>query len=834
MRSLRAVSRVSRRDAVRHPLALLLAVLIVAVPTAFLGYVLIREESRAPAFEISFAPPDETTATYIGGRCRQSTDGYTHDCTDPPDATDTRPQQEILLDVLPSGFSAQLMISGPATVESRTATAQTSMIQVDPSVSRAPGPGEIRLMTPLREQLGVVPGDTVTVTAEGVTVDVTVVSDTPGVDSLLSHPTVFDPATFRSSPTLWAVWHLDGDRPLTWDDVDRLNSVGFTVQGRGIRGDAPPSVRGLDGPPRDSVGQPLGILWSLAALVFGTMAALLAVQLLAPVFAVQVNRQSRTFALMAAQGAAPRHIIWAALTYGALAGLTGATAGLLTGGVVAVAVWPGQYPDWPVRIPWPGLLGLWFAAVVAAVAATLLPAWFSSRAGIVAGLSGATGDGIRRRPRWLWFGPGLLLFSLLIFGVSRLVPPPPNFGDLNWGSLASSVGGLTGFIGVTLTAAALVHLLGHRAPGPLPARIAAREMRRQPLRSVPAVAAVAAVVTLATSLMVQSDAYARRATAWEQQTYRPGVIAVPDSPRLEKTVHAVSEVVGPLTRGDVHGIGYDWTAKFGPHLVADPELVEPCSPGEPCGPPVWVPGPQSLFDAHVVIASPLLLDALSVPAPMPSGAAMLVSGDVETEEASFQLHRAVGDPLGEEVSLRVSPILPETVSDWMPTPEAFERFGVESEFLGVILIARGPLTPAVREELLGIDATIRTPGVPIPREPGSRFSITGLVILVVALTLALTVGRSRRRNAVLESVGASPRLPRIVSASVGGLLTLSGSVPGLIAGHAGVFLSSPTVAGHVTIDWWLILGLAVVAPAVAAAVGWVLTPRTVLPEDLRS
>src|SRR5690606_32685848 len=134
-----------------------------------------------------------------------------------------------------------------------------------------------------------------------------------------------------------------------------------------------------------------------------------------------------------------------------------------------------------------------------------------------------------------------------------------------------------------------------------------------------------------------------RAGAWERQTCSPGVIVAPDSPRWEETIKAVSDVVGPVAREDVHGISHGrWSYRSHAFLAATPGLVESCRPGAPCGPPARVLGPQGLFSAFAVVASPPLLDAPSDPTAMPSDAAMFVSGDGEVEEASFQLHRATG------------------------------------------------------------------------------------------------------------------------------------------------------------------------------------------------
>lgn len=827
MRAFRASIRVARRDAVRHPLVSLIAVLIVAIPTALVGYFLIQERSGATAYELNLAP---VTATYIGGQCRQSPDGYSHDCTD---TADERPQQQILLDVLPHGFSAQPVITGPVTLESPTAARETSLLQVDPVIPQAPTPGEIRLMPSLREQLGVARGETVTLTAGDVTVEVTVAADTPGYEALLSHPTTSDPATFRTSRALEMVWHLAGDRTLTWDDVGRLNAVGFTVQSREILGTPPPPAAGLEGRYVDVIDPPFPFLWAVLAVIFGTIVALAVAQIFSPVFAVPVNRQARTFALMSAQGAAPRHIIWSALTYGTLAGLLGATGGVLTGGATALVLWPRQFPDWPIVMPWLALSALWAFAVAAATAAVLLPAWFASRADALNGVPPAVSGRAVRLQRWTWIGPGLLLLSALALAISLLPPPPPNFEDLNWASLASALGALIGFIGIAFTAPAIVLLLGRQVTRPLPARLAARDMAGHPLRSMPAAAAIAALVTLSTFSAVQSEAFHDRAMAWERQTYSPGVIAVPDSPRREETVETVSDVVGPVAREAVYGISYDRSSRFHAFLVADPEITEPCRPGEPCRPQALVPGPGDLFGAPVVIASPLLLDALSVPATMPSGAAMLVPGTIEKDEAAFQLYTDIEEPVGNKVDLRISPILPETVTDWMPTPEAFGQFGVESEFLGEILIAELPVTSEMRSELAGVDANIRTPGVPLQRSPAARLYVPGGVLLIVTLTLVLSAGPTRRRNALLESGGAPPHLARATAAFAGALIALTGAVPGLIAGHVGALSTSQSLIRHVSIDWWLVLGLVVVAPVVAAVIGWAITPGTTLPEDLR-
>lgn len=321
---------------------------------------------------------------------------------------------------------------------------------------------------------------------------------------------------------------------------------------------------------------------------------------------------------------------------------------------------------------------------------------------------------------------------------------------------------------------------------------------------MPAAAAVAALVTLSTFSMAQWEAFDMRAGAWERQTCSPGAIVAPDSPRWEETIKAVSDVVGPVAREDVHGISHGrWSYRSHAFLAATPGLVESCRPGEPCGPPARVPGPQELFSAFAVVASPPLLDAPSVPTAMPSDAAMFVSGDVEVEEASFQLHRTTGplggEPVGNKVDLRISPILPETVTDWMPTPEASGQLGVESDFLGEILIAEDPVTPAMRSDLAALEPNIRMPGVPFRRGPDAKFHDTGIVVLLLVLTVVVALlpsaGRQRLRRCADHAGGFRPGAHR---EACGGVVHLP--------------VARPPYAG---VDWWLILGLAVIGRAAA-------------------
>ncbi|RSZ61279.1 FtsX-like permease family protein [Corynebacterium hylobatis] len=795
------VTGASIRIALRHPWHALVAVLLIAAPVALLSSVLIQETSRFTAHALAFAP---TTARYIGGQCQQSPDGHIHECTGEPADL---PQQTLLTEALRGETSARLMISGPAGLNSPTATSPTSLTQLDPAVEHAPPPGMIRLVTFQREQLGLAVGDTVLLTVDGRTLELRIAGDTPGIESLVSHPTVTDPAEFRLPGNTWALWHLPG--VLTWDDVSRLNQAGFIIQAEEIAGDPPPVQPGFAPHPMGMIHEPFFLVWALLMLVLALTITLLAALILSPVFTVTLGRQSRAFALLAAQGASPRQLLRLGLLHGLLAGLVGATTGMLAGGLWALLWWPRRYPDWPVVLWSAWLPALWLFAVVVATGAALPAARRATRATII-----NTPARIRDLHRWMRSGMVLLSASAILLAIGLVSPPPPNFEDRNWGSFASGVGGFLGFLGLILSAPAIVRLVVRLVPRPLTARLAARDMRQQAARSASAVAAVAALVTLATTMIVQSGAYATRAAEWERAAYRPGVIAVQDSPRLKETLAAATEILGPVSRTDVHGLSADWLGPSYTFLVAEPPILD--QPDRVA----WVPGPAALLDANVVIATPELLDTLITRDPFPVGPAMLVPTYINREKATFRLHNQFDEPVGEPVVLTLSPILPEGISDWLPTWEAYDQLGVEATFLGVLLTAGQAVTPAMQAELAEIDPGIRVPGVAHRQSITPKLLLTGAVIVLVGVVLLLSVRQGRRHNMLLEVIGAPPRTVRAVAAWSGALLTLSGTVPGLLVGHLGALLISRQTLSYVSVDWWLVPALLVLAPAVVAAIGW--------------
>src|SRR5690606_35822679 len=132
-----------------------------------------------------------------------------------------------------------------------------------------------------------------------------------------------------------------------------LNAVGFTVTSRDVIDNPPPADQvTYDGgiTPSRSVfwGVVESALWFIPVAIIG----FLLLMLISPVFTISVSRQTRTFALLASQGATPRHVRWAVLMYGLFAGLVGATLGVGIATVGAAAWWSATYPAWPVVVDW--------------------------------------------------------------------------------------------------------------------------------------------------------------------------------------------------------------------------------------------------------------------------------------------------------------------------------------------------------------------------------------------------------------------------------------------------------------------------------------------------
>lgn len=373
-----------------------------------------------------------------------------------------------------------------------------------------------------------------------------------------------------------ATWLIDTDAPLSWAQVQQLNSLGALVLSRAVL-ENPPSTAELAeagfGPPSDN-----GTYAVLALIV--VMVLLEVVLLAGPAFAVGTRRQQRTLALVAATGGTPRQLHRVVLATALVLGGTAAVLGVAGGIGVAFAVLPLAQSfagTWfgPFDIPWWHVLGIAAFGLLSAVLAAVAPAVLAARQDVVQVLAGRRGD--RTPGAWSPLLGGALLGAGVtgaIFGANR-----PSGEFLIAASTVLSVLGMILLVPVILATAGR---LAHRAP--LPIRYAVRDAARHRTRTVPAVAAVAATVVgvVALGIGAASDELQNKRTYAPTLAHGTGAVSTffSDSLDWSKVEEAVTGAAPGARVTPVRGIPeesdegrssrfFSFTAPTGPQPLLD-------------------------------------------------------------------------------------------------------------------------------------------------------------------------------------------------------------------------------------------------------------------------
>ncbi len=858
MSSLVAATRPTRRDIIRHPWRMLAAVLLVALAVAWLAANIVWSESSSRV--LGDVQP-RTTAMYHGGECVQSPDSYRYECAGDDVSTDGN-EPELLDAALPEGFTAHLWLNSPGVVSLGSRSYFTEIVQapvealpegLDPGTGDLPEPGEIMLPREVAERIGAELGDVVEVQTEirgDQALAVTVSGFVPGYRSLVGEPTLLSPEEFRSTDESgsrgFGAWQITGSAPFTWENVLVLNTAGFIVRSLDVVGNPPPADQVVPGY-QDIHPPGAGTLFfgaeTFAFLAFNLMSVLLLLVVIAPVFTIAASRQARTFALMSSQGAAPRHIRWAVLTYGAFAGLVGALLGLLVGVGGAAVWWLIRFPGWPLNTPWGSLAQVATVAAVASVVAAFLPARIAARAALSAGIRGAAPDRMMSWRWWMTLGPALfLLLSTAWLAAGFLLGDASSVARGAFG-MWQVVGTLFQLLALVASAPALVWVLSRVVRRvPLSVRLAARDAGRRSLRSVPAVAAVLAVVFVPVTGSVTELAYRTREVEQNMSVYRRDlVIVVPavfpgsllDEDEPVAAVEAVRSGLGPAREIDVFGLpaqsgadgwfevsptdrqGCSWDPMTGepigpdggdPHT--DPEAAEACLDMRRTNSGGALPG---TLNAATLVAGPEILDvftglddaALTEAATVLNDSGVLTArgtGTAPVDSVSYSVseHRYDGlsgqqeTTLLRSATLPVHALLPDLFPGEVLSPRAAEVLGLEPVYLGTVFLPAEELDRGTRRRLsetvegAGSGATVSFPIHPwtSPRTDFLLVAIPGLVVIVmVTLIIALSSPQSRRQFALLDALGADPSLARRASAALAGLLTALGTSAGVFAAH---------------------------------------------------
>ena len=327
-----------------------------------------------------------------------------------------------------------------------------------------------------------------------------------------------EPADLVTTPVTSAYaarqWLVERSDPITWGEVERLNTFGIGVFSRYVA-EHPETVTRA----HDTAG---GTSTTVLVVAVASLGLVLLTTLLAgPAFAVSAARQRLTLALAASNGATPRQlrrtVLGQALVLGVLSALLGAVLGVV-GGVVAVLMTRVIRPDLlfgPLQVPW-GSVGLVaVTATVSSVVAAVIPSRGLGRLDIVSVLQGQNVSP-RLRRRIPVAGAVLVVAGAVTVTWVAYARPALELIAFLAGSVAIVVGSLL----VVPLALAVVARVAHRLP--LPLRMSAREAGRLRGRATPTVAAIMAVTAVLAVVCIALEADTIRAARDYVATVREG------------------------------------------------------------------------------------------------------------------------------------------------------------------------------------------------------------------------------------------------------------------------------------------------------------------------
>ncbi|WP_377639793.1 FtsX-like permease family protein [Oryzobacter terrae] len=405
-------------------------------------------------------------------------------------------------------------------------------------------------------------------------------------------------------------WIVRGDDPVTWQDLRRLNGHGFSVTSAEVLRNPPTEaqLREAGADTAVAANNELRLMVALGAVMLLTTCTLL----VGPAFAVSANRQRRTLALAASNGATTavlrRTVLSQALVLGGVSAVIGPVVGVAA--AYAVVVWTrrdgeGIQAPFDVR---PGLLAaIAVCALLSTVVAALVPARRLGRLDIVGVMRGQS---VSPRPSPWIFATGVVLAgagsAVLITATGAVMP---DGGQRMVAGLSPDVLVVFGAIALILGSLFLVPLIlagVGRAGGTLPTalRMAARDLARHRARSAPSVAAVlAAVAGLTFGLTgLESDTEQRRAEYVPQTLAGEAVLSawaadlVPDEASVRTIVPgAVVTQNRVVDTGDPWQTGRQPTEPY--RLVFVNVLVPGCTPEQSLG--FYVPQSEGVDEATI-------------------------------------------------------------------------------------------------------------------------------------------------------------------------------------------------------------------------------------------
>ncbi len=760
----------------------------------------------------------------------------------------------------------------------------------------APTSDDEAMVSPaLLHRLGKAVGDTLTLTDTGTSFRIT--GTLRQVDSVPDDQQMFLPASaaslLQTAPTWFTVdWQPD------YAAFKTMVHAGFSVYARDLAVDPPAgALRAYAG---DSAGWAMLAVGAIAAGFCGYLVVLLA----GAAFAVAARRQQRALAMAASVGAVRgdvfRIVVLQGTVLGLVAGVVGTTAGI---GLAAVAlavtdrgVVGSFWGNWGLNVPWPLIAGIAVFAIVVGTLAAVVPARGATHGGVLDALRGARRPARLNPKRPLW-GLGLMILGLAAtvgggLGIAALnTAKEVDYGSPLRGVLLVGIvaGPLVFQIGVIVGGHWTLVMLSHVASrGGLAARIAGRDAAAHPSRVIPAFAAIAACVFIASFALSATAMVAagnRQNYTWTGHLGTVGLMAwglsADDDP--DEVAQKMQNLVAPT---DPSATAMLWTSSDAPRDPRDGKVSDPAAPVwsvagamhddgcDRCAPEAQLGGnPPTVLDpadVATILGAALPADAQRV---LEDGGAVELrqrseAGSVSVDHDTLTLVRwsagawdAYNEKLPDYWSGRITAAeLPEpaqkrvlpAVSIVPRYPQSFITALISTDTaraLGMTLVPQtlfafypqppgddvvDALTAAAENTRVSANTSLQVMAErgPAPIDP-VLWLISGatMVLVLGAGAVCLGLARFERRSddATLAAVGAGRGLRRRVNAWQALIVVGLGTVVGAAAGLIPTWGITQMSSGYLTFaeaPWpWLVV-IALGLPAVMAAASWLIPPRS--------
>lgn len=625
-------------------------------------------------------------------------------------------------------------------------------------------------------------------------------------------------------------------------------------------------------------------LWAIG----GTFAAYLVILLAGAGFAVSARRQQRSLAVAASVGADKGSLFRVVLFQGTVLGFVGGVIGVAIGIGLALPVL-NFFDDgaigsfWGFHVPWWGIAGIVLFAVAIGTASALVPARAATRGDVLSSLRGSRKPARLRvdRPFWGSLIIAVGLATTVIGGLGLGALNAVGFIDYNnpmrhvylFGIVAGPILFQIGAIVAGHWLLSLIAGAGKRSS--LPARIATRDAAAHPGRTVPAFAAIAACVFLAsfglTATKVFSEYGAR--SWWYQAPVGSLVLYMygdSSDPEVFDYAWSAVERTEPTAIAVVHS-NRDWfyDEPGSPETVVQIELIHftACDDGDLHGDgrcvvaaeaPFWSGTPYVVAAEDLEIVLGIEIDRATRER-FAAGGALALNPDYLDEGhvvlnrwAQADIDRLFDDwnphtPLPvalDTVRVPAQLLEPGQRLRWsvILSPLAAQRFDYLTEPRYLIAVHDEPPTRQQLDALAAAAGSEFQSHFSFRLEEGPPDSAPWLwlilgaagVLILGAGGVALGLARVERRpdDATLAAVGAAPRIRRGIAfwqaLTIVGIGTVTGTVAGLIPMWGISMMSNDVVNGGPTMQdapWlWLAL-LAVALPLAIALVSWLIPPR---------